>query len=54
MKSYAFLFWAYNAIWLGIVGYVVFIVLRLRKLDRKIDRISASLDTSDRDQRAKR
>ena len=39
MRGYPFLFWAYNIIWLGIAGYVLFLFLRLRKAGRRLDRI---------------
>lgn len=42
-KSYDFLFWAYNVVWLAIVGYVVFIALRLRRVGLRLDRLERKL-----------
>lgn len=36
MKNFDFLFWAYNVIWAGIAGYMLFIFLRARKLEQKV------------------
>jgi CcmD family protein len=36
VKSYAFLFWAYNVVWLGLAGYLVWLIVRLRRVDRRI------------------
>ena len=44
MKSYAFLFWAYNVIWVALAGYLLFVVLRLRKVARRLDGIERALD----------
>jgi CcmD family protein len=44
MKSYSFLFWAYNVVWLGIAAYVVFLLLRLGKLSSRLDRLERRLD----------
>lgn len=39
MKSYAFLFWGYNVIWLGIVAYLTFLLVRIRQVSRRIARL---------------
>ena len=39
MKSYSFLFWAYNTFWFAIAAYVVFLFLRLRRVDARLERI---------------
>jgi len=39
MKSYVFLFWAYNAIWLVLAGYLFFLLLRLRRVERSLDAV---------------
>jgi CcmD family protein len=36
MKSYAFLFWAYNVVWLLLAGYLLYLFLKLRKLERRL------------------
>lgn len=36
MKSYAFLFWAYNVVWLGIASYIVLLLVRLGRVDRRL------------------
>jgi CcmD family protein len=37
LKSYGFLFWAYNVIWIGLAGWLLFVVLRLRRAERRLD-----------------
>jgi len=44
VKSYAFLFWAYNVIWLGIATYLLFVFLRVRHLDRRLENLTRELD----------
>lgn len=39
MRSYEFLFWGYTTVWLGIVGYLVFLGMRLRKTLRRLERL---------------
>jgi CcmD family protein len=36
VKSYAFLFWAYNVVWAGLAGYLLWLIVRLRRVDRRI------------------
>ncbi len=43
MKSYAFLFWAYNAIWLVLAGYLLFLLLRLSRVERNLDGVERAL-----------
>ena len=43
MKSYAFLFWAYNAIWLALAGYLLFLLQRLRRLERSLDGVERAI-----------
>lgn len=43
MKGYGFLFWAYAVVWAGIVGYLVFLVVRLRKTEDRLGRIESQL-----------
>ena len=43
MKSYAFLFWAYNVIWTGLAAYLLFLILRLRRVDRRLDSVEREL-----------
>ncbi len=43
MKSYVFLFWAYNAIWLGLAGYLFFLLQRLRRVERSLDGVERAL-----------
>ncbi len=42
MKSYAFLFWGYNVIWLGIVAYLTFLLVRIRQVSRRIARLESA------------
>ena len=46
MKSYAFLFWAYNVIWIGLMLYVMLLVGRLRRVDRKLTELERTLHKS--------
>jgi CcmD family protein len=39
MRNYAFLFWGYTTVWVGIVAYLVFLGLRLRATRRRIERL---------------
>jgi CcmD family protein len=39
MKNFDFLFWAYNVIWIGIGGYIVFLVQRLKSVGDRLDRL---------------
>ena len=43
MKSYAFLFWAYNVVWIGIAGYVLWMILRLGRLDARLRGVEQEL-----------
>ncbi len=45
MKSYYFLFWAYLLIWFGLAGYLLFVFLRMRKLEDRLDRLDPPGDT---------
>jgi len=44
VKSYAFLFWAYNVIWIALAGYLLFLMLRLRGVTRRIEGVERALD----------
>jgi CcmD family protein len=44
VKSYEFLFWAYNVIWAGIAGFLLFVLLRLRRTERRLDRVERELE----------
>ena len=39
MKSYVFLFWAYNAIWIGLAGYLLFLMLRMGRIEKSLDAV---------------
>ena len=43
MKSYAFLFWAYNVVWAGLVAYLLFLAGRLRRAGRRLDQLERRL-----------
>lgn len=43
MKGYSYLLWAYNIIWLGIAGYLVFIFFRLKKVSDRLERLESRL-----------
>ena len=44
MKSYAFLFWAYNVIWLVLAGYLLAMMLRVRRLGDRLARLERELE----------
>ncbi|HXV75215.1 MAG TPA: CcmD family protein [Candidatus Polarisedimenticolaceae bacterium] len=44
MKSYDFLFWAYNVIWLIIAGYLLSMVMRMKRLDERLGRLERELE----------
>ena len=43
MKSYAFLFWAYNVIWISLAAYLLRILFRVRSVDRRLDDLERQL-----------
>ena len=43
MNSYAFLFWAYNVVWIGLAGYMLWMVGRLRRLDGRLASLEREL-----------
>jgi CcmD family protein len=43
VKSYTFLFWAYNVIWLALAVFVLRILLRVRSVDRRLDDLEREL-----------
>jgi hypothetical protein len=48
VKSYAFLFWAYTTIWIGIAAFVLGGLLRMRRLDERLARLERELDRAER------
>jgi CcmD family protein len=36
VKTYAFLFWAYNVVWIGLAGWLLFVILRLARVERRL------------------
>jgi hypothetical protein len=47
MRSYIFLFWAYNVVWLGLAAYLGLVTLRLHRTRQRVERLERQL----RDQR---
>jgi len=43
LKSYAFLFWAYNVIWAGVAAYLLFLLLRLGRISRRLDTLESEI-----------
>lgn len=39
MKGYSFLMWAYNVVWIGLVAYLAFLMVRVRKVSERLDRL---------------
>jgi CcmD family protein len=44
MKSYWFLFWAYNVVWAGLIVYVLFLAGRLRRATRRLEQLERRLE----------
>ena len=44
MKSYEFLFWAYNVIWIVISGYLLTMVFRMRRIGERLGRLERELE----------
>jgi CcmD family protein len=49
LKSYDFLFWAYNVIWLVIAGYLLMMVTRMKRIDQRLGRVERELDRTGND-----
>jgi len=49
LKSYDFLFWAYNVIWAGIAGYLLFVFLRTKRVERRLDNLEREFARADSD-----
>jgi len=47
VKSYTFLFWAYNVIWLLLAGFLLFVLVRLGRVGRRLDAVERALDDAD-------
>jgi CcmD family protein len=45
LNSYVFLFWAYNVVWIGIAGYLLFLGSRLRRLDRRLQALERETES---------
>jgi len=45
LKSYEFLFWAYNVIWIALAAFMGFILLRLGRTARRVDGVERALAT---------
>jgi len=43
LKSYEFLFWAYNIIWAAIAGYILMTFLRVRRVESRLDGLEREL-----------
>ncbi len=51
MKSYVFLFWAYNAIWLVLAGYLLLLLRRLSRVERSLDGVQRAIERTGSDDR---
>jgi len=49
MKSYEFLFWAYNVIWLFLAVYVAFVMARIGKVSKRIEAMERALNRREAD-----
>jgi len=43
VKSYEFLFWAYNVIWACLSGFLLFLIMRLKHMDRRLDSVEKAM-----------
>ncbi len=43
MKTYWFLFWAYNVIWAGLAVFCLLLILRLRRVSRRLDGVESEI-----------
>jgi len=43
MKSYAFLFWAYNVVWICLAAYLVYLFRRVRRTEHELERLERRL-----------
>jgi CcmD family protein len=48
MKNFEFLFWAYNVIWTGIALFIVLLLLRLRRVNQRVERLERAVAERDR------
>jgi CcmD family protein len=44
VRGYNFLFWAYNVVWIGIVAYLAYLFVQLRKVGDRLDRLERRID----------
>ncbi|MEW5807650.1 MAG: hypothetical protein AB1756_09940 [Acidobacteriota bacterium] len=42
--SYTFLFWGYNIIWILMAAYLTFILVRLDRVEKDLNRMEEKLD----------
>jgi CcmD family protein len=49
LKNYAFLFWAYLVIWLGLAAFLLGTLLRMRRVAERLDRVERELARPERD-----
>lgn len=47
MRSYDFLFWAYNIIWLAVAGYILMTFLRVRRVETRITALEREMNRKD-------
>jgi len=43
MKNFEFLFWAYNSVWLLLAAYVSYVLFRLDRAERQVQRLEEKL-----------
>ena len=47
-KHFPYLFWAYNIIWILMVGYLLWLGARLRRVRRDLENLRSSMDAAAR------
>jgi len=43
MRNFEFLFWAYNSVWLLLAAYVSYVLFRLDRAERQVQRLEEKL-----------
>ncbi len=43
MNGFPYLFWGYNVVWICLAGYLAYLVVRMGRLDRRLERLETEL-----------
>ena len=47
MKSYAFLFWGYLVVWLGLAAYFITLMRRVSRVAKRLDELESRQNAGD-------